>query len=424
MALQYRSLTHLERLIEELAVVQLSSSTPSPRMTKTRAYTLTGFTDSLERRRLIFLEPLPDSRVCATCGVVPFQASLLPCGHAFCRFCEEQIRDRETCPVDQYKYDEENVQQVNFPLEDLEQHRVLCGVAGEKCEFVGTVSDMECHLASASPTKANAPGAVNQSLAVDAVDHYRHCTADLTATSLGQAATCFVPSSVFQKLSAIKEDVEYLRQHLTLSEDWEEGSSDGADVTSSLIDSVVGLVRELLPVGKVTTDQDRVFAPSDSAKLLWTFGPYRGASKAGVFLATCAIETVNARWDSDDNGNDVNVTSEQCTAAGYTFRIRAHFVKYTKQGVRVDFAFFLESGEWDDHIAWPFAKQFSLKLTHPVDASRDVALPAIAADEDSARKPIPGVPNEGYKTDTIEWSRILRHGYIAKNKIYVTVELE
>ncbi|KAL1475153.1 hypothetical protein MTO96_037485 [Rhipicephalus appendiculatus] len=425
MTLQCRNLPHLERLIQELSDYRLSDSTPCPGMSKTWTYTLTGFTDSLERRRLVFLEPLPDSRVCAACGVVPFQASLLPCGHVFCRFCEDQIREGATCPVDRYKYDEENVLQSNFPLEDLEQRRVLCGVVGEKCDFVGTVSDMECHLVECVADENECARCRRPVARRDAVDHCWHCTASFPVMWLGLTATDVVPSSIFEKLNAFKEGVLRVREQWTSSDDSEDGSSDGVDMTAPLVDGVVQLVRELLPVGRVPRCPDRVSTPSDSANVPWASGPYRGASKAGVSVATCALEEVSACWDLfSEQDKNVNITSNQCTAAGYTFRMRAHLVNDKSEGVRVHFVFFLVSGEWDDHVSWPFAKELTLTLAHPVDASRDVKLSGIVAEEDSASKPIPCTPNNGYKTDGIEWSLILKHGYIAKDKIYVNVELE
>lgn len=393
---------------------------PRTTITKTWAYTLTGFTDSLERRRLVFLDPMPDSRVCAACGLVPFQASLLPCGHALCRFCEEKIKEKATCPVDRYHYDEENVLQTNFPLEDLEQRRVLCGVAGEKCEFVGTVSDMECHIVECVACENECARCSRPVARRDAVDHCRQCTAAYL-----RVAADGVLSTVFEKLNAIKEDVETVRQQCETSEDSEDGESSDFDVTSSLVDTVVELERELLLLGLATKDQDRVSTPCDSAKVPAASGPYRGASKAGVSVATCALENVHACFDLVNGENkDVVITSNQCTAAGYTFRVSGHFVSNKGRGDRMHFVFFLESGEWDDHVAWPFAKQLTLTLAHPVDASRDVNLPGIVAEEDSSKKPIPRSPNSGYRTEAIEWSRILKHGYIVKNNIYVNVELE
>ncbi|KAH6922109.1 hypothetical protein HPB50_009521 [Hyalomma asiaticum] len=46
-------------------------------------YTLTGFGDFYEQRRIAFTEPMPVSRVCNMCGRVPSSSIMLPCGHSF-----------------------------------------------------------------------------------------------------------------------------------------------------------------------------------------------------------------------------------------------------------------------------------------------------------------------------------------------------
>ncbi|KAH7932325.1 hypothetical protein HPB51_029355 [Rhipicephalus microplus] len=63
-------------------------------------YTLTGFSDFLERRRVNFVEQLPQNRVCAVCGMVPSRSLILPCRHTLCRLCRSQITEQNGCPLD------------------------------------------------------------------------------------------------------------------------------------------------------------------------------------------------------------------------------------------------------------------------------------------------------------------------------------
>ncbi|KAK8765954.1 hypothetical protein V5799_007269 [Amblyomma americanum] len=111
-------------------------------------YTLTGFDDFLERRRVVFVEPLPSPRVCGVCGVVPSRSLLLPCGHVLCLACKRQIVNGEQkCPMDGREFAEGAVVSINFKQSDLEQHHVFCVVGGRECSFAGRLGDLKEHVA-------------------------------------------------------------------------------------------------------------------------------------------------------------------------------------------------------------------------------------------------------------------------------------
>ncbi|KAH9378647.1 hypothetical protein HPB48_013292 [Haemaphysalis longicornis] len=65
-------------------------------------YTLAGFSEEVDRRPLVFVEPLPSAKVCSACGIVPKVLDLLPCGHFFCKQCYDQCEHsgQITCPLD------------------------------------------------------------------------------------------------------------------------------------------------------------------------------------------------------------------------------------------------------------------------------------------------------------------------------------
>ncbi|KAH7976886.1 hypothetical protein HPB52_021003 [Rhipicephalus sanguineus] len=52
-----------------------------PELTNGWKYTLTGFGEFLEMRRVAFAEPMPPTRLCGVCGVLPRRTLLLPCNH-------------------------------------------------------------------------------------------------------------------------------------------------------------------------------------------------------------------------------------------------------------------------------------------------------------------------------------------------------
>ncbi|KAH8029458.1 hypothetical protein HPB51_000554 [Rhipicephalus microplus] len=84
-------------------------------------YTLVGFSDELDWRQLAFVEPIPPNRICKACGLVTRVTAFLPCLHVFCRNCYEQCRhdDQHSCPLDGQLTVEEDVEWIEFPVENL-----------------------------------------------------------------------------------------------------------------------------------------------------------------------------------------------------------------------------------------------------------------------------------------------------------------
>ncbi|KAK8780005.1 hypothetical protein V5799_018653 [Amblyomma americanum] len=114
----------------------------------------TGFDDFPERQRVVFVEPLPVTRVCGACGVLPSRSVLLPCGHVLCQVCKDQTsRDGGKCALDGMEFAEDDILPVNFKQSYLEQHRVFCVAGGEQCTFDGRRCDLKDHLTECGSDK-------------------------------------------------------------------------------------------------------------------------------------------------------------------------------------------------------------------------------------------------------------------------------
>lgn len=110
-------------------------------------YWLEGFEPFLNHRRVVFVEPLPSSRVCSVCEVVSSRSWLLSCRHVVCRVCKVNIETVRKCPLDGEKLDEELMVSLEFDPDQLDRYPARCLTGGRKCGFVGRTSELSEHMA-------------------------------------------------------------------------------------------------------------------------------------------------------------------------------------------------------------------------------------------------------------------------------------
>ncbi|XP_037271868.1 uncharacterized protein LOC119163899 [Rhipicephalus microplus] len=111
-------------------------------------YTLVGFSDELDWRQLAFVEPIPPNRICKACGLVTRVTAFLPCLHVFCRNCYEQCRhdDQHSCPLDGQLTVEEDVEWIEFPVENLLKRKVKCWNEDHGCDVILPASELHKHF--------------------------------------------------------------------------------------------------------------------------------------------------------------------------------------------------------------------------------------------------------------------------------------
>ncbi|XP_077527492.1 uncharacterized protein LOC144138865 [Haemaphysalis longicornis] len=111
-------------------------------------YTLAGFSEEVDRRPLVFVEPLPSAKVCSACGIVPKVLGLLPCEHFFCKQCYDQCEHsgQITCPLDGDTCLAEEVAWINHPARSILAKQVRCWNHRNGCNVVTAAADISKHF--------------------------------------------------------------------------------------------------------------------------------------------------------------------------------------------------------------------------------------------------------------------------------------
>ncbi|XP_054924774.2 uncharacterized protein [Dermacentor andersoni] len=377
-------------------------------------YTLTGFGEFLEMRRVSFAEPMPAARLCGVCGLLPSLTLVLPCGHVFCESCKSQIERADSCPFDGRKFADSDVHSMSIERSDLEQCRIVCAAGSRVCGFVGKLSELGDHLTRCGGGETRCGKCQRPVFRSLVVDHYRRCTvgtlvaanAEADAKGLGDVG---------------KTDVETPRA-LMLGK--------GVDLeavfscfTNALAEKVTSLERQLHEVQKKSTsDEQSSLEAAKEATVIQ--GPYRAASRAGVLITTCKFANVYAGLDSlNKKKKELRKPTDTYSLGGYTFNLDCKFSKDENE-MNVCFALFLRQGEWDGYVEWPFKKKVTLIIMHPRNAGKDVRLPVTMDELDMVKRPHAGGSSWGRWTDQKKWKDIELHGYVEKGALYVNVELE
>ncbi|KAH7950713.1 hypothetical protein HPB51_028256 [Rhipicephalus microplus] len=382
-------------------------------------YTLTGFDDFLEQRRVAFTQPMPRSRVCSICGRVPSGTALLPCGHVFCGECQGEMIDHSECPFDRMPFEEDQLVRLRFELSHLEQLSVVCTVGGKKCgTFSGKLSELKDHMRQCRSVDVECEKCRIAIPSDAAVEHYTQCYTESDRRRLSNN----VRVQVFvEEVRRVKEDLQAFRQ-LSLGE--HDAPHDNlVNGANRLMEKLASLERTL----SLAPEMAAMTIGEGSNRLLirQTPGPFRAASKAGLFVTTCQFANMCVtRQGLTQSNKEARVSTDCSTLAGYTFKVDCKFTMSAEEDVDVSFILFLQPGVWDESVEWPFAKKVAIIIAHPTDERKDVRLTSCMEDSKMTKKPSSNTSNWGRWTVKKNWRDIEHQGFLVKGSLYINVEFE
>lgn len=387
-------------------------------------YTLTGFNDFLDQRRLAFTEPMAASRVCSICGRVAPSTVLLPCSHALCEECQGEVFDKMKCPFDGRAFTEAQLISLSFELSELEQLGVVCNVGGRKCtSFAGKLSELRDHMSHCRSVDVVCTKCCQSVARETAVDHYRRCR-DANSTSV--SAFDGPVQKALEEIRGIKGDLESLRER----------SLDASNCDDQVVNSANGLVERLASLERALSVAREMAGSGDRESLSSPLlrkrpqipGPFRAASRPGQFIGTCKFADIYAARELlNQNRKTHRVAASKTVLGGYTFGLSCEFTLSGSEDnaeVEVSFLFYLHDGVWNDYLEWPFSKKVTLTVSHPTDDSKDVRFAVCMEGHTATKKPSPNESNSAFPTDKMSWKDIEFQGFIVKSALYINVEFE